>query len=68
MNALREQCLALTELQNAQIGTIRTKLLKLGALITVSTRLILMAISSACPYQHIFAKAYKSLQTLSNPG
>lgn len=68
MNALREQCLALTELPNAQVGTIRTKLLKLGALITVSTRRILIAISSACPYQHIFAKAYKSLQTLSNPG
>ncbi len=48
MNALREQCLANTELQNAQVGTIRTKLLKLGALITVSTRRVRISISSAC--------------------
>jgi len=45
MNALRERCLAKTELQNAQVGTIRTKLLKLGALITVSARRILIAIT-----------------------
>lgn len=31
MNALREKCLKKTELQKAQVGTIRTKLLKLGA-------------------------------------
>ncbi|MBD0266149.1 MAG: IS1380 family transposase, partial [Tolypothrix sp. Co-bin9] len=42
MNALRSKCLAKTELQNAQVGTIRTKLLKLGALITVSARRILI--------------------------
>jgi hypothetical protein len=35
MNALRNKCLVKTELQNAQVGTIRTKLLKLGALITI---------------------------------
>jgi hypothetical protein len=68
VHALREQCLASTELQNAQVGTIRTKLLKLGALITVSTRRVLISISSACPYQHIFATAYRYLQMLPNPG
>lgn len=68
MNALREQCLGNTELQNAQVGTIRTKLLKLGALLTVSTRRVLISISSACPYQHIFATAYRYLQMLPNPG
>jgi len=31
MNALRETVLATTELRSAQVGTIRTKLLKLGA-------------------------------------
>ena len=66
MNALREQCLVKTELQNAQVGTIRTKLLKLGALITVSARRILIAVSSSCPYKHIFANAYKSLNILPN--
>lgn len=68
MNAFRDQCLATTELQNAQVGTIRTKLLKLGALITVSTRRVLIAISSSCPYKQIFAAAYRCLQMLPNPG
>ena len=66
MNALREQCLAKTELQNAQVGTIRTKLLKLGALITVSARRILIAITSSSPSKHIFAAAYKCLKMLQN--
>lgn len=66
MNALRQKCLTKTELQNATVGTIRTKLLKLGALITVSTRRILIAITSSCPYKHIFATAHKRLIMLSN--
>ncbi len=67
MNALREQCLAKTELQNAQVGSIRTKLLKLGALITVNARRILISITSSCPYKHIFAAAYRCLKMLTNP-
>jgi len=66
MNALRQKCLAKTELQNAQVGTIRTKLLKLGALITVSARRILIAITSSCPYKHIFAAASRRLKMLPN--
>jgi hypothetical protein len=68
MNALRNKCLVKTELQNAQVGTIRTKLLKLGALITVSTRRVLIAINSCCPYKHIYVTAYRCLQLLPNPG
>ena len=66
MNALRSQCLVKTELQNAQVGTIRTKLLKLGARITFTTRRILISISSSCPYKHIFANAYRYLKMLPN--
>ena len=66
MNALRSKCLAKTELQNAQVGTIRTKLLKLGALITVSARRILIAISSSSPSKHIWAAAYRCLKMLPN--
>lgn len=66
MNALRKQCLAKTELQNAQVGTIRTKLLKLGALITVSPRQILIVITRSSPYKEIFAAAYRCLKILSN--
>lgn len=68
MNTLREQCLATTELRNAQVGTIRTKLLKLGARILISVRRVLISISSSCPYQDIFATAYRYLTTLPNPG
>lgn len=68
MNALREQCLAKTELKNATVGTIRTKLLKLGAVVTVSKRRVLIAISSSCPYKEIFATVYKCLSQLPCPG
>ncbi|WGV23788.1 IS1380 family transposase [Halotia branconii] len=66
MNALRQKCLTKTELQNATVGTIRTKLLKLGALITVNTRCILIAITSSCPYKNIFATAHRRLRMLTN--
>jgi hypothetical protein len=66
MNALRSKCLAKTELQNSQVGTIRTKLLKLGALITISSRRILIAITSSSPSKHIFAAAYRCLKILPN--
>lgn len=68
MNALRDKCLATTALQNATVGTIRITLLKLGATITVSSRRVLIAISSACPYQEIFATVYKCLSQLPSPG
>ncbi|HEY9833512.1 MAG TPA: IS1380 family transposase [Stenomitos sp.] len=68
MNALRSRCLASTELQAAQVGTIRTKLLKLGARLLVSARRVWVSISSGCPYQDIFARAYRCLQTLPHPG
>lgn len=66
MNALRQKCLTKTELQNATVGTIRSKLLKLGALISVSTRRILIGITSACPYKHIFATAHRRLKMLTS--
>lgn len=64
INALREQCLAKTELKNATVETIRTKLLKLGAVITISKRRVLIAISNACPYQEIFATVYQCLSRI----
>lgn len=68
MNPLREKCLATTELKNATVGTIRTKLLKLGAVITISKRRVLIAVSHACPYKEIFATVYKCLSQLPCPG
>jgi hypothetical protein len=68
MNALRSRCLASTDLRCAQVGTIRTKLLKLGARLLVSVRRVVVSISSGCPYQDIFTTAYRCLQTLPHPG
>ncbi|MEO1560650.1 MAG: IS1380 family transposase [Cyanobacteria bacterium J06632_19] len=67
INALRDQCLANTEFKNATVETIRTKLLKLGAVITITKRRVLIAISSACPYKDIFTKIYKCLSRLPCP-
>jgi len=48
--ALRRMGLAHTQFAEATCGTIRLKLLKIGALVTVSVRRIRFAMASACPY------------------
>lgn len=63
MTALRRLALQGTELQNATAGTIRLKLLKLGAQVTVSVRRIRIAIASACPLKGVFATAHARLCT-----
>jgi hypothetical protein len=68
MQALRLKALANTELADAQFGTIRSKLLKLGAQVRISVRRILVAFSSASPRQAIFQAAYRQLQQLPRPG
>ena len=47
-------------------GGIRSKLLKLGARVTVSVRRIKIAIASACPHQAAFALAHARLH--ATPG
>jgi hypothetical protein len=61
ITALRRLALAGTELVQATAGTIRLKLLKLGALVTVSVRRIKVAIASACPSKGVFIIAYRRL-------
>jgi hypothetical protein len=61
VTALRRLALAGTELAQATAGTIRLKLLKLGALVTVSLRRIKIAIASACPLKSVFAAARQRL-------
>jgi len=65
---LRSKCLVNTEFKNATVETIRTKLLKIGAVITISKRRVVIAISSACPYQEIFVTVYQLLSQLPCPG
>ena len=59
---LRRIGLAGTELANATCGTIRLKLLKIGALVRISVRRVSVAMASACPWQDAFAHAYAALR------
>ena len=61
MTALRRMALQGTELAQATVGTIRLKLLKLGALVTVSVRRVKIAIASACPLKGEFVNAHRRL-------
>lgn len=63
VTALRRLALKGTELAQATAGTIRLKLLKLGALVTVSVRRIKIAIASACPLKGVFVNAHRRLCT-----
>ena len=59
--ALRRIALAHTRLAKATCGTLRRKLLKIGAQVTVSVRRIRVAMASACPYADAFALAHTRL-------
>jgi hypothetical protein len=59
---LRRIGLAQTQFAEATCGTIRLKLLKLGALVRVSVRRIKIAMASACPWQDAFALAQARLR------
>jgi hypothetical protein len=50
LTTLRRIGLAHSRLANATCGTLRLKLMKIGAQITVSVRRIRIAMASACPY------------------
>jgi hypothetical protein len=62
MCALRRIGLAHTQFAQATCGTIRLKLLKIGALVRTSVRRIKLAMASACPYQHEYALAHARLR------
>lgn len=55
MEAIRRLALAGTELAQAQVTTLRLKLLKVGAVVLRNTRRIRFLLSSAYPYQRLFA-------------
>lgn len=61
MEAIRRVGLQGTQFANATAGTIRLKLLKIGALITLSVRRVKVAMSSACAYQSEFIAAFHAL-------
>jgi hypothetical protein len=59
---LRRLGLQGTEMEHAQAGTIRTRLLKIGALVRISVRRIKLAMSSGCPFQTLFWTVLQNLQ------
>src|SRR6185312_2041787 len=60
--ALRRLALTGTEWAQAQVDTIRLKLLKIGALIRISARRIVLRLSSAYPWKNVYAKAFHALR------
>ena len=63
METIRRVGLCATELARAQVGTIRLKLLKIGAVIIRNTRRIRFLFASACPYQELFRGACRALSS-----
>lgn len=61
MDALRRTALAKTALAKAQCGTIRLRLLKIGATIRTTARKVWIALSSAHPAEPIFRQAAAAL-------
>ena len=66
VDSLRRLALANTDLANATCGTIRLKLLKIGARVTISVRRIKIAMASGCPYKAVFASAHRILSTAAD--
>ena len=62
LEALRRIGLRHTQFANATCGTIRLKLLKIGAQVRTSVRRIKVAMASACPYRDEYHLAYLYLK------
>jgi len=56
METIRRVGLVDTELANAQVGTIRLKLLKIGARVVCSVRRIVLHLAGGYPYKALFAE------------
>jgi len=66
VQALRRTALKGTDLARAQVGTIRLKLFKVAAKVTVSVRRVVFHLANSYPYQEIFREASAFLR--SPPG
>jgi Transposase DDE domain group 1 len=67
LRALRQFGLPQTELAQAQCGTIRVRLLKLGAVVRVTVRRVWVALSEAYPLRAAFVRAWEQLRGLAVP-
>jgi hypothetical protein len=62
VSGLRRMGLKATELAEAQVSTIRTKLMKIGAQIRVTVRRVRGSLSSAYPLQTLFQQVWTNLR------
>jgi hypothetical protein len=62
MEALRRLGLQGTAWAQAQVDTIRLKLLKIGAIVRVSVRRLLLQLSSTYPWKDLYAHAFHALR------
>jgi Transposase DDE domain group 1 len=62
VQALRRLGLAGTRLAQAQCGSIRLWLFKVGALVRVTVRKVWVSLSSACPHRDVFTQVYENLR------
>ena len=65
LQTLRRTALAGTELAKAQCGTIRRKLLKIGAQVRVTVRKVWVSLSSGYAYAALFTRVLAHLTTES---
>jgi len=62
VNGLRRLGLKATALAAAQVSTIRTKLLKIGAQIRVSVRKVWVSMASSYPWQALYRQVWTNLR------
>jgi hypothetical protein len=62
VSGLRRLGLKATELAAAQAATIREKLFKIGARVTVSVRRVWLSMASSYPYQRLFQQVWTNLR------
>jgi hypothetical protein len=62
VSGLRRLGLKATELAEAQVSTIRTKLLKIGAQIRVTVRKVWVSMSSSYPWQGLYQQVWMNLR------
>jgi hypothetical protein len=65
MSELRRIGLRGTEMERAQSGTIRTRLLKIGAQVKISVRRVMIGMASGCPYAGVFAEALANVRKMA---
>ena len=61
-DGLRRLALAGTEWANAQVASIRTRLLKIGAVVRVSARRVWVSMATGYPWQTMFRTVWAALR------